>query len=87
MKINLRLTFIEKKYIIFKELFQIYQSIIRSFIYVIFDVKSNIFFVILMIFRYAFNFIEIYYIVIKRIFHYLKKLLINISFIKIRFKN
>ena len=45
----------------------------KFFIYVIFDIKSNIIFVILIISRYVFNFIEIYYIAIKRIFYYLKK--------------
>ena len=45
----------------------------RSFIYVMLDIKFDIIFIILIVFRYVFNFIEIYYIVLKRIFRYLKK--------------
>ena len=47
----------------------------KFFIYVMLDIKSNIVFFILIIFRYAFNLIEVYYIVIKRIFRYLKKII------------
>ena len=75
MKINLRLIFIKKKYTTFKELFQIYQSIMRFFIYVMLDIKFDIIFIILIIFRYVFNLIKIHYVVIKRIFRYLKKII------------
>ena len=47
----------------------------KSFIYVMFDIRFDIIFAILMISRYTFNFIEIYYVVIKRIFRYLKKII------------
>ena len=39
------------------------------------DIKLDIVFIILIVFRYAFNFIETYYIIIKCIFRYLKKII------------
>ena len=47
----------------------------RSLMYAILDIKSDIAFVILVIFWYSFNFIEAYYIAIKRIFRYLKEII------------
>ena len=64
--------FIEENYIIFKNLFKIYQFAMRSFIYAMLDIKSDIVFVILIISRYAINFINVYYFIIKRIFRYLR---------------
>ena len=60
MKINARFMFIEKNYIIFKNLLKIYQFVMRSFIYAMLDIKSNIVFAILIIFRYIINFINAY---------------------------
>ena len=45
------------------------------FIYAILDIKFDIIFIVLIIFRYFFNFIETHYVVIKRIFRYLKKII------------
>ena len=42
--------FVEDDYIAFKNLFKIYQFVVRSLIYAMLDIKSNIIFVILMIF-------------------------------------
>ena len=50
MKINIYLLFIEENYIALKNLFKIYQFIIEFFIYIIFDIKFNIVFFILIIF-------------------------------------
>ena len=44
----------------------------RSLIYAMLDIKSNIIFVVLMIFRYIVNFIDVYHFMIKRIFKYLR---------------
>ena len=63
--------FIEENYIAFKNLFEIYQFIIRSLIYAMLDIKSDIIFVVLILFRYAVNFIDVYHFIIKRIFRYL----------------
>ena len=75
MKISLRPTFIEKEYITFKKFLQTYQSIMKSFIYVMLNIRLNIIFIISIIFRYAFNLIKTYYIIIKRIFRYLKEII------------
>ena len=72
MKTSARFIFVENDYIVFKNLFKIYQSVIRFLIYAMLDIKSNIVFVILMISRYAINFIDIYHFMIKRIFRYLR---------------
>ena len=64
--------FIENDYIAFKNLFKIYQSIIKSLIYAMLDIKPDIVFAILMIFRYIINFINAHYFMIKRIFRYLR---------------
>ena len=68
MKTNARFMFVEKNYIAFKNLFKIYQSVIRSLIYAMLDIKLNIVFIISMIFRYAINFIDAHHFIIKRIF-------------------
>ena len=63
---------IENDYIVFKNLFKIYQSAMRFLIYAMLDIKSNIIFVVLMIFRYAINSINAHHFIIKRIFRYLR---------------
>ena len=72
MKINARFMSAEDDYIAFKNLFKIYQSIMKSLMYAMLDIKSDIVFIILMIFRYAINFIDVYHFIIKRIFRYLR---------------
>ena len=72
MKISARFMFIKNDYIAFKNLLKIYQSTMKSFIYAMLDIKSDIVFAVLMIFRYAINFINIHHFMIKRIFKYLR---------------
>ena len=72
MKISARLMFIEENYIAFKNLFKIYQFVIKFLIYAMLDIKSDIVFIILMISHYAINFINVHYFMIKRIFRYLR---------------
>ena len=72
MKTSARFMFIEKNYIVLKNLFKIYQFVIKSFIYAMLDIRFDIVFVISMIFRYAINFIKIHHFMIKRIFRYLR---------------
>ena len=72
IKINVRSMPIENDYIAFKNLFKIYQSVIRSLIYAMLDIKSDIVFAVLMIFHYAINFINAHHFIIKRIFRYLR---------------
>ena len=72
MKINVRFMFIEDDYIAFENLLKIYQFIIKSLIYAMLDIKSDIVFVVLMIFYYIINFIDVYHFMIKRIFRYLR---------------
>ena len=72
MKINARFMFIEDDYIVFKNLFKTYQFIIKSLIYAMLDIKSNIVFVVLIISRYIINFVNAHHFMIKRIFKYLR---------------
>ena len=72
MKISARLMSIEDDYIAFKDLLKIYQSIVRFLIYAMLDIRSDIAFVVLMIFRYIVNFIDAHHAMIKRIFRYLR---------------
>ena len=72
MKINARFLFIKDDYIVFKNLFKIYQFVIKFLIYAMLDIKLNIVFVILMIFRYIINFSDVHHFMIKRIFKYLR---------------
>ena len=64
--------FIKDDYTAFKNLLKIYQSVIKSFIYAMLDIRFDIVFIVLMIFRYAINFIDAHYFIIKRIFQYLR---------------
>ena len=64
--------FIKDDYIVFKNLFKTYQFVIKSSLYAILDIKFDIVFVILMIFRYIINLIDAHYSIIKRIFKYLR---------------
>ena len=72
MKTNARFMFVEDDYIVFKNLFKIYQFVIKSLMYTMLDIKSNIVFIVLIISRYAINFINVYYFIIKHIFRYLR---------------
>ena len=64
--------FIKENYIVSKNLLKIYQFVIESLIYVMLNIKSNIIFVVSMIFRYINFFINVYHFIIKRIFRYLR---------------
>ena len=72
MKTNARFMSAENYYIVFKDLLKTYQSVMRSLIYTMLDIRFNIVFVILMIFRYIINFIDVYHFMIKKIFKYLR---------------
>ena len=72
MKINARSVPVENDYIAFKNLFKTYQSTVRSLIYAMLDIRFNIVFAVLMIFRYIINFINAHHFMIKRIFRYLR---------------
>ena len=72
MKTSARFIFIENNYIAFKNLFKTYQFVIKSLMYTMLDIKSDIVFAILMIFRYIINFIDAHHFMIKRIFKYLR---------------
>jgi hypothetical protein len=50
-----------------------YQSIVRSLMYIMLKIRSNIIYFISMINRYVFNLIQIHWQAIKRIFRYLRK--------------
>ena len=72
MKISARLIFIKKNYIVFKNLFKTYQFVIKSLIYTMLDIRSNIVLIVLIIFCYAINLINAHHFIIKRIFRYLR---------------
>ena len=72
MKINARFIFVEENYINFKNLFKIYQFVIKIFIYAMLDIRFNIVFIVLIISRYTINFINAHHFIIKRIFKYLR---------------
>ena len=72
MKTSARFMFIKENYIAFKNLFKIYQFVLRFLIYAMLEIKSDIVFIILIIFRYAINFIDAHYFIMKRIFKYLR---------------
>ena len=68
MKTNARFISVKENYIASKNLFKIYQSVIKSLIYAMLNIKSNIVFIISMVFWYAINFIDAHHFMIKYIF-------------------
>jgi hypothetical protein len=73
MNVSCRLIKIFEKYIVDKNLKINYQLIVRSLMYIMLKIRSNIIYFISMINRYVFNFIQIHWQTIKRIFRYLRE--------------
>ena len=75
MKILRKLKVVFIEYIVNFNFKHIYQLIVEFFMYVMFDTRFDIVYFVFVINRYAFNFDEIYSIIVKRIFRYLKNTL------------
>jgi hypothetical protein len=73
MNVSCRLIKIFNKYIIDKNLKTNYQLIVKSLMYIMLKIQFDIIYFISMINRYVFNFIQIHWQIIKRIFRYLRK--------------
>jgi hypothetical protein len=73
MNISCRLIKIFDEYIVNKSLKINYQSIVKSLMYIMLKIRSNIIYFISMINRYIFNFIQTHWQTIKRIFRYLRE--------------
>ena len=72
-KIKLKVVFAE--YIAKFEFKHIYQFVVDFFMYAMFEIRFDIVFVVFVISKYAFNFTEDYWTIVKRIFRYLKNIL------------
>ena len=75
MKILTKLKIVFIKYIVNFDFKHIYQFVVKFFMYVMLDIRFNIVYFVFVINQYVFNFDEIHWIVVKRIFRYLKKTL------------
>ena len=75
MKISTKLKVVFIEYIVNFDFKYIYQSTIEFFMYVMLDIRFDIVYFVFVINRYAFNFDEIHWTTIKRIFRYLKNTL------------
>ncbi len=73
MNVSCRLIKIFDEYIVDKNFKISYQSIVRSLMYIMLKIRSNITYFISMINRYVFNFTQIHWQAIKRIFRYLRE--------------
>ncbi len=73
MNVSCRLIKIFDEYIVDKNLKISYQSIVKSLMYIMLKIRSNIIYFISMINRYVFNLIQIHWQAIKRIFRYLRE--------------
>jgi hypothetical protein len=73
MNVSCRLIKIFNEYTVDKNLKISYQLIVKSLMYIMLEIRSNIIYFISMINRYVFNLIQIHWQVIKRIFRYLRK--------------
>ncbi len=73
MNVSCRLIKTFDEYTADKSLRISYQSIVRSLMYIMLKIRSNIAYSISMINRYAFNLIQIHWQAIKRIFRYLRE--------------
>jgi phosphoribosylanthranilate isomerase len=73
MNVSCRLIKTFDKYTVDKNLKTNYQSIVRSLMYIMLKIRLDIIYSISMINRYVFNFIQIHWQTIKRIFRYLRK--------------
>ncbi len=73
MNVSCRLIKISDEYIADKSLKTNYQLIVKSLMYIMLKIRSDIIYSISMINRYVFNLIQIYWSTIKRIFRCLRK--------------
>jgi hypothetical protein len=73
MNVSCRLIKIFDEYIIDKNFKINYQLIVKSLMYIMLKIRSNIIYFISMINRYVFNLIQIHWQAVKRIFRYLRK--------------
>jgi hypothetical protein len=73
MNVSCRLIKIFDEYIVDKSLKINYQLIVKSLMYIMLKIWSNMIYFISMINRYVFNFIQTHWQTIKRIFRYLRK--------------
>jgi hypothetical protein len=73
MNVSCRLIKIFDEYTADKNLKISYQSIVRSLIYIMLKIRSNIIYFISMISRYVFNLIQTHWQAVKRIFRYLRE--------------
>jgi ABC-type multidrug transport system fused ATPase/permease subunit len=73
INVSCRLIKIFDEYIVDKNFKINYQSIVRSLMYIMLEIRLDITYFILMISRYVFNFIQIYWQAVKRIFRYLRE--------------
>ena len=75
MKISTKLKIVFIEYIASFDFKHIYQSIVEFFMYVMLDTRFDIVYFVFVINRYVFNFDEIHWTIVKRIFRYLKNTL------------
>ncbi len=73
MNVSCRLIKTFDEYTADKNLRISYQSVVRSLMYIMLETRSNIAYSISMISRYVFNFTQIHWQAVKRIFRYLRK--------------
>jgi hypothetical protein len=73
MNVSCRLLKIFDEYIIDKSFKIYYQLIVKSLMYIMLKIRSNIIYFISMINRYVFNLIQTYWQAVKRIFRYLRE--------------
>ena len=75
IKISTKLKIVFIEYIVNFNFKHIYQLIIEFFMYVMLDIRFDIVYSVFIINRYVFNFDEIHWTIVKRIFRYLKSTL------------
>ena len=80
MKINIKFIVVEIDYIYFINDKYRYQSIVDFFMYVMFEIRSNIIYIVLIINRYVFNSNKSHWKIVKRIFRNFRHFL-NFRFI------
>jgi hypothetical protein len=73
MNVSCRLIKTFDEYIVDKNLKTSYQLIVKSLMYIMLKIRFDIIYFISMINRYVFNFTQIHWQTIKRIFRYLRK--------------
>ena len=71
-KSNVKLMIVNLDYVVFVKNKHIYQFAINFLMYVMFDIRLDIIYVVSIINRYVFNFNKFHWVAIKRIFRYLR---------------